>query len=720
MAYFFSSVYGVCTSLIQLLLFREILPIFQEVDISIGIYASCSFLFFAAGVYAFYFIKFSKNPKKLVLINVLLFIFFSFFSFVFIRNIRNFLHVSIGGDISLKSTVLFIFTALSSITFLEGISLGSIIQLIKNEESYSLKKVAKYIGDGSILGCLLYSLFLFQILGIKILLLAYSLLILGLLTLVRDKKNIIIILLPFSLFFSLLFSDTAAKFDRYLLNRNFPGTTIEEYKYSSYGQVVLLQRNNEYYLLSNNILLFSSPDSEILHSEDFGHIPLLHHEDPKNILVIGGATKYLPMVFEHKIDKIDYVEADNSVIELIKNNLSHLGYVFNDKHLNIYNTNAENFIKQSKLKYDLILIGLPAPITLYLNSYYTKEFFALAKNSLTSSGFLALTLPGKKVFLSFITSELNASVFEALRQNFNFVRAIPGKLNILIASQDKMPYRLYIKQRLYKIKESTIVLSKRYLDDKMDTEKTNWLIDELDRTTQEKNLLNTRNNPQASMFALLYKQSEFSPYLSIFLDKIARFSYLIVLCVVGIFFLSKSIYKITSFTCGATASWINFTAVFTLQSYNGQILSKIGIISAIFMLGIILGNILSSNLKKHLPLNKKSFFAELSFLLITIIWFFVLKFGGGNPIPVYILLLATGVSSGIEFSYLMNISDLYHNKIENKVKIFLYGTLGAWIASLIGGGFLILSWGMENSILFITALKFLIFCRWADLTKRGL
>ena len=157
MAYFFSSVYGVCTSLIQLLLFREILPIFQGLDISIGIYASCSFLFFAAGVYAFYFIKFSKNPKKLVLINVLLFIFFSFFSFVFIRN----LHVSIGGDISLKSTVLFIFAALSSITFLEGISLGSIIQLIKNAESYSLKKVTKYIGADLILGCLLYSLFLF-------------------------------------------------------------------------------------------------------------------------------------------------------------------------------------------------------------------------------------------------------------------------------------------------------------------------------------------------------------------------------------------------------------------------------------------------------------------------------------------------------------------------------------------------------------------------------
>jgi hypothetical protein len=123
---------------------------------------------------------------------------------------------------------------------------------------------------------------------------------------------------------------------------------------------------------------------------------------------------------------------------------------------------------------------------------------------------------------------------------------------------------------------------------------------------------------------------------------------------------------------------------------------------------------------KNTPLNKKPFFAELSFLLITIIWFFVLLFGGDNTAPVYILLLAAGVNSGVEFSYLMKISDLYHNRIESKLKIFLYGALGAWIASFVGGGFLILVWGMEKSIIFIAALKFLIFCRWADLTKRGL
>jgi spermidine synthase len=617
---------------------------------------------------------------------------------------------------------LFIFTALSCVSLLEGILFRFIIRLIKSEkpELYSLKRSVQYMCIGAILGCLLYSLLLFKFLAIELLLLIDILLVAGLLTLTKKKKNILMLVLTLVIFASFLSSDIAVKFDKYLLNKNFSNTIIEEYKYSRYGQVIVLQKNNEYSLLSNNVLLFSLPNKEILHSQDFGHIPILHHQDPKNILIIGGTTKYLPMVLGYKVDNIDYVEADSSIIEIIQKTFSHLDRVFNDKRLNIYNTNAEDFIKQSKSKYDLILIGLSAPINLYINNYYTKEFFELAKNALTSSGFLALALPGKKVFSPVVTSELNASVFEALHQNFDFLRVIPGEQNILIASQHEMPYRMFIKQRLLKVKDSSLLLSKHYLDDKMDTERTNWLMSELNKTIQEENLLNTRSNPQAAMFTLFYKQSEFSPYLSIFLDKIAKSSYFILLFIILIFFLSKSIYKTTSFACGTTALWVNFTAIFTLQSYNGQILSQLGTILAIFILGIILGDILASNLKKQVSLNKKNFLAELSFLLITIIWFFVLKFGNDNPIPIYILLFAAGINLGVKFSYIIKISDLYNSKTESKLKIFLYAASGAWIASLIGGGFLILVWGMEKSILFITALKFLIFCRCAYLNKRGL
>ncbi|MDR1086911.1 MAG: hypothetical protein LBL16_01495 [Endomicrobium sp.] len=49
---------------------------------------------------------------------------------------------------------------------------------------------------------------------------------------------------------------------------------------------------------------------------------------PKNVLIIVGAAKYLLMLLEHKINKVDYIESDSAVIEFIKDNVSHLGYVF--------------------------------------------------------------------------------------------------------------------------------------------------------------------------------------------------------------------------------------------------------------------------------------------------------------------------------------------------------------------------------------------------------
>jgi hypothetical protein len=48
MLYFFPLIFGVCASLVQLLLFRGIFSVFQGIDISIGIYASFAFLFFTA------------------------------------------------------------------------------------------------------------------------------------------------------------------------------------------------------------------------------------------------------------------------------------------------------------------------------------------------------------------------------------------------------------------------------------------------------------------------------------------------------------------------------------------------------------------------------------------------------------------------------------------------------------------------------------------------
>jgi spermidine synthase len=710
--------FGFSIALIQLLFFREILPVFQGIDIVAGFFAAHTFITFAIGFYSASILKLQQKSKNTILLNVILLLILPLLSFIFIRSIRTILNIPIGGGISLKTTFIYIFLAVCFINFFQGTLLFSLIHLIKTKyRKISLNNLFFYQSIGFILCGITYSYLFYSFSGTKIILLFFMTLVISIFLLIKDKKSIVIVLTSLILFLSVFFSHWIIKIDKKILNKNFSNTFIEECTYSPYGQIILIQKNNEYHLLSNNILLFSSPDNNIIKSEDFGHIPILHHQNPKNILLIGGAVKYLPMLLEHKIDNIDYVETDNAITESIKHNIFHLGYVFNDKRVSIYNNNAREFIKQKHKNYDLILIGLPAPLNLYLNSYYTKEFFEISEKSLNKDGFLALMLPGKMVFAPSITTELNKSVIDSLYKVFKNVRIIPGSNNIIIAAQNSMPYRMLIKRQLLKVQKTALVLSRHYIDDKMDTEKTNWFTTELEKI-DDQDFLNTINNPQAAMLTLLYEQSSFSPYLSVFLDKISQYSYIIIAGIIFIFFLSKSIYKTTAFACGSTAFWLNFTAVYTLQSYTGQIYQWLGLIISLFVLGLILGNVTSNKIFKHIALNKKTFLTELLFLILTGMWFVVCN--NSNIIPLYILLFASGFTTGLEFSFISAISKLYHDKTESRLKIFLYGIFGVWISSLLGGGFLILSWGTEKSILFILFLKFLIFCRWADLKKRGL
>lgn len=717
----FLSILGFCIAFIQILFFREILPVFQCVDISLGIFVSHTLLAFAIGVYFVAYTKISDNAKKALSFFIPMLAIFFFASFVFIRDIRGIIGIAAGTGISLKTTFIYIFLAVFPVTFIQGAISSSSLYFAKNSGIKTpVKTVFSYLGLGFIAGSLFYSIFFIETAGMHIVFIVCTLIVLSIALIIESQKTALyLVALSLAIFF---FSSTdhVLKFDKYLLENNFNRWEADDYNYSSYGQAVLVQKNNEYAFFVNGILRFSSPDNDILNSEDFGHIPILHPENPENILIIGGAAKYLPMIFSHPVKRVDYLEADAAVTEIIKNNISHLGYVFGDERLNIYNMNPREFIRKTETKYDLILVGLPNPITLYINSFYTKEFFELAEEHLSKRGFVAVKLPGRMAFSTFIMAEVNKSVMDAMQSVFKYVHIIPGSQNILLASQRKMPYRMHIKKRLYEIQETTLVLSKYYLDDRMDTEKTRWLNNELKKIEKE-DLLNTDLNPTAMMLSVLHWQSAFSPYLSVFADKLIKYSYLIVIVVIIIFFLSKSVYKTTSFVCGVTTLWLNFTAAYALQIYTGQIFKWAGVLAAVFVAGIFLGAFYRNKMSDKIPLNKRMFSVELFFVLWIVLWYLLFKnLLITNIIYLFIMVFGTGLGAGFEFAVLITILKLFKGNSESSLKLYIYGFLGGWFASAAGGSFLIFAWGIEKALIFILFLKFLIFSRWADLHKRGL
>ena len=709
---------GICAAFAQAFFFRDLLAVFQGNDLAAGILTAASAFAFSSG--AFICAKFKRINSSLKTVRffpavaALLFV----LSFVFIMNIRNILNISPGAGISLKSAFIYIFASVFPFFFVFGAGFLSAVKI--NKKNFPANKAFIFILSGIAAGGLLFFCFMYAFAAADIVLIASALLFTASVLVCETKKSAKIFFAAGLAPVCCAFFFDAEKIDIKILEKSFGNATITDYAYTPYGQTVMSRKNNEYSLFVNNILLFSYPDGDILKSEDFGHIPMLHLEYPENILVIGGAAKYLPMILEHKVKRVDYLEPDKPIVEMVKKNISHMGYAFNDERVRIHNGPARAFLKKSDIKYNLILVGQPAPVNLKLNGFYTKEFFREAKANMKKRGFIAVKLPGTMAFSTYIMAELNKSVMEAMKSVFLNVSIIPGSQNILIASDRKMPYRFHIKKRLYKMQETTLVLSKYYLDDRMDTERVRWLENELDKVGDDEALINTDTDPKAMLLSVLHSQSAFSPYLSLILDGARHYSYIILFAVVAAFFFSKSLYAATAFVSGSASVWVFITALFAVQMLQGDIFRTSGLLTALFALGISSGKLYSRQKKDIMPLNKKMFRIELLFLMLIILLLSVFRFYSINIYIICVFLTLAGFAAGTGFARITEISELFEEKRSGKLKIYRAAAAGILFASLAGGCFLIAAWGIEKSLLFILFMKFLIFCRWADIRKRGL
>jgi len=720
MAFIFFVILGACAALMQCLLFREIFPVFQGIDIIAGFFAAAVISAYAAGFYAISFFKNIKRPDKILFFLICASAAIAAYSFGIIQNIRSVLNIPLGAGISLRLSFFYVVITVFPANFIFAAALACLPDFVRFKQKNISNKIIFYCAaSGFIAASFLYAFFMTGLIAMRLCGIIVILMTFSLSALLKSEKSLLWL---FGIAAAMIFfinTDFVDKADKKLLEKSFKPALIEDYSYSAYGRTVLVQKNGEYSFLTNNTLNFSSPDNDILNSEDFGHIPILHVRNPENVLIIGSAAKYLPMILNYGIKKVDYIESDPAVVEMIKNNTKRFGHSFNDKRLSVNKLDARDFLGQQENKYDLILIGLGLPANLRTNGFYSKEFFQKAKNSLKPDGFIALKLPGRMVYSGYIMAELNARISRTLKSVFKNVKIIPGEQNILMASDAKMPFRFEIKKRLRDVQETVLVLSKYYLDDRMDTQKTKWLSAEL-KKARGKVSVNSDLNPHGFINSVLYSQSGFSPRLSVFLDKTARYSFAFMLTAV-FFLFPKSIRKTTAFSSGAACLWLFLIVLFYFRIVDGQIFKLGAVFSACFVLGAAAACFFEGKFKRVAALNKKIFNCELAFVLLAALLYCALKF---FELPIYaaaVFIFGLGFAGSFEFLKLSEIPVLLGSAEEkNAAAMPAYAAFGAVCACILGGSFLIFAWGFERSILFALFLKFLTFCRWTDIGKRGL
>ena len=159
---------------------------------------------------------------------------------------------------------------------------------------------------------------------------------------------------------------------------------IETY---SYGRALIL----------DDIVQTTEVDEFIYH-EMMSHIPMLSHPEPENVLIIGGGDGgVLREVLKHPVKKATMVEIDPSVVKLCNKYLPAISHgAFNDKRANLVFADGDRFIRNSREKYDVIIVDSSDPIgpakILFQKAFYRNILKVLSSNGImvrqTGSTFL--------------------------------------------------------------------------------------------------------------------------------------------------------------------------------------------------------------------------------------------------------------------------------------------------------------------------------------------
>ena len=736
MQYFFLLnilVVGLSGIVAQILILRELLVSFYGNELSLGIILANWVLLEALGV--FIIGKLIDKAKDKISVFIVLETIFSLLlpvSIYIARTFKGILGIPFGEAIGLYPIFWASFFIILPIGFCHGALFSAgcrISPLLRKDARASIGRVYSWEALGTIIGGIILTyLFIpnlnsFQsafIISLSNLIIAFVLL-----KYITGKKLryinfLCIILASFSI---LIFNPM--RMQRVSLTEQWKGLQILGYRNSVYGNILAAKKEEQYTFFYNGSPIITTPYPDITFVEEFGHLPLLFHQSPKDILIISsGAGGIINEVLKHPIKRLDYAELDPLIIETLKDYPTELTTrELSDPRVKVINLDGRFFLRTTDNHYDVVLIGLSRPADLSTNRLFTQEFFSLVEKRLNPGGILALWLPGSLTYLSEELRDLNACIFNALKNTYAYVRIIPGDYNIFLASGSGDIWEAspaLIAEKLSRQDIKTNILTPAYLDYRLNKKWLEWYRNSSVNATPKANL---DLRPLAVFEMLVFWNKQFSPRLArslryfqnLDLKVIAVLILIITLIILYIIQRRRSlsrfniVYSIA--TTGFFGMLVNLILIFSFQVFYGYLYHQLGLLISIFMAGIALGSIYITRHLENIQQDSKLFIKlELAIIIFTyLLALGITKLSGSLRYSFLIfigLFFISGVLMGLEFPLA---SKIY---LKNKQEIgqtagLLYcaDLIGGWLAGLCAGIIFLPILGLFNACIVIVMLK---------------
>ena len=499
---------------------------------------------------------------------------------------------------------------------------------------------------------------------------------------------------------------------------------------SIYGNIAVTKTDKQISFFSNGLHNFTVPDK--LSQEEAVHFSMLQHQQPKEILLIGGGIGGLVSeILKYPINYIDYVELDPLIVEMGDKYLSETKYAIKENSkVNVINIDGRLWIKKADRKYDVIIINIPNPFTAQLNRFYTLEFFQELKRAMKSKGVASFSVTASENYISTDLGKFLGSINNTLKTVFNDVKVIPGDSAFFLISNKKDVLNLdynFLANRLKGSGVNTKFVRKYYLFSKLSDDRIHYI-----NETLKKNKTCQKNydfRPISYYYDMVLWSSQFNSFLKKIFNSLTELRIwlafvLIYIAIIMSYPIIKKRLKgknrsviIAIGTTGFSEIVFEITVLLAFQIIYGFMYYKIALILTSFMIGLALG---SFYITKRLNKLKDAFGTFLKIQIGIVIYPLILPpiflylagqstgntwwFGSNIIFP--ILPMIAGLIGGLQFPLGTKI---YLGSDKNLARVggMVYGIdlIGACVGAIIISGFLIPMLGIFKTCVAVSLLN---------------
>ncbi|MFA6291214.1 MAG: hypothetical protein WC637_05495 [Victivallales bacterium] len=594
----------------QTLLFREFISAFESNDIAVAMFFGSWFLWIALAAWISVrfgncFAKFADWTPLIILSYLPAFI----LQYLLILNIRNCAGVEVYELFPIWKMIFWSLAVNAPLSFVTGFVFPLACRWFKEAGKLPVSDVYVFESLGSFAGGLAVTLMLvmgfntFLVFFVTGLILAAAFYFLKL----RNYPGGILLLfliscIVFRIDVKLMESVRLVKWTKLLPAESYKGafqTAQAEYLYGSY--------NGQWTLCREGSVCETMPDPET--AWKIIAIHLAQNPRAEKILVIGSGMNLCHEILRiPQIRDVTWTHYDNGYVSEINKHMPGNFRIDDSRFHPLLKGDIREFLAKRKNYYDIVIVNVPDVTSSILNRYFTMEFNWLVKSSIAANGLLGIRLSGGENIIGPELAFIGASAMTTLGKTFSHIEIVPGDTIWFLASDSPglagdpgiLVKRFGVNKSASDLFPPAGLMS-LYIPDRAEMTLDKYKSVKVPGTV----LLNTDANPPAYLFGLLLSARQSGAGMTTFVEKLLGRGILLPATPLVLILLFLSIYMFVNryerkvqgrilslwliFAAGFVGIGTVIVLMYLFQTCLGSLYLNVGVVSAVFMLGLTLG-----------------------------------------------------------------------------------------------------------------------------------